>query len=151
MREKLLALYESGFLIAQAMRLTQDTDKANDLVQDTFIKVIDNQDKYSQGKSSLECYVTVVMRNIYLNEIRHQKIKTRNLEVYAEKYEMTSRDITDYVYCQQLISRSQHKNILKLLAVGYRIKEIAEMLGINPNTTFSKVRYMKLDLAKFKD
>jgi len=149
MVNEILKLYENGFLIAQAMRLTQDTDKANDLVQDTFIKVLDNQDKYSPG--SFESYVTVVMRNIYLNEIRHQKIKTRNLEVYAEKYEMTSRDIIDYVYCQQLISKSQHKNILKLLAVGYRIKEIAEMLGINPNTTFSKVRYMKLDLAKFKD
>lgn len=33
-----------------AIRLTKDTDDANDLLQDTLMKAFLNKDKYSEGK-----------------------------------------------------------------------------------------------------
>lgn len=151
MVNEILKLYENGFMLRQAMRFTQDMEKARDLVQDTFIRMMDKQDQYNQDNSNPQAFVTVVMRRIYLNNVRRLKITTRIMDVYAQKYGVTSSDATDYVFCRQLIKESKHKDILKHVALGYTTKDIAKILGINMNTAFSRTRYMRESLAQFKD
>jgi RNA polymerase sigma factor (sigma-70 family) len=150
MIKEILKLYESEFMLYQALKLTQDVEKAEDLVQDTLIRIMERQDRYKQ-KGSLEGFVTVVMKRIYLNKIRHLKITSRIMDVYAQKYKPSESDMTDYVFCRQLIKESKHKDILKHVALGYTTKDIAKILGINMNTAFSRTRYMRESLAQFKD
>lgn len=137
-------------MLYQALKLTQDVEKAEDLVQDTLIRIMERQDRYKQ-KGSLEGFVTVVMKRIYLNKVRHLKITSRIMDVYAQKYKPSESDMTDYVFCRQLIKESKHKDILKHVALGYTTKDIAKILGINMNTAFSRTRYMRESLAQFKD
>jgi len=149
MVNEILKLYENGFMLRQAMRFTQDMEKARDLVQDTFIRMMDKQDQYYQKNPV--AYVTVIMRSIHLNNVRHLKITTRIMDVYAQKYKAASSDVTDYVFCRQLIKKAKHKDILKYLALGYTNKDIGEILGINMNTAFGRTRYMRESLAHLKD
>lgn len=150
MIKEILKLYESEFMLYQALKLTQDVEKAEDLVQDTLIRIMERQDRYKQ-KGSLEGFVTVVMKRIYLNKVRHLKITSRIMDVYAQKYKPSESDMTDYVFCRQLIKESKHKDILKHVALGYTTKDIAKILGINMNTAFSRTRYMRESLAHLKD
>jgi RNA polymerase sigma factor (sigma-70 family) len=150
MIKEILKLYESEFMLYQALKLTQDVEKAEDLVQDTLIRIMERQDRYKQ-KGSLEGFVTVVMKRIYLNKVRHLKITSRIMDVYAQKYKPSESDMTDYVFCRQLIKESKHKDILKHVALGYTTKDIANILGINMNTAFSRTRYMRESLAHLKD
>jgi len=149
-RKEILKLYESEFMLYQALKLTQDVEKAEDLVQDTLIRIMERQDRYKH-KGSPEGFVTVVMKRIYLNKVRHLKITNRIMDVYAQKYKPSESDMTDYVFCRQLIKETKDKDILKYVALGYRTKDIGEILGINVNTAFSRTRYMRKNLAEFKD
>lgn len=151
MKKELIDLYENGFMLRQAMRFTQDMEKARDLVQDTFIRMMDKQDQYNQDNSNPQAFVTIVMKRIHLNNVRRSKITTRIMDVYAQKYGVSSSDATDYVFCRQLIKESKYKDILKHVALGYTTKDVAKILGINMNTAFSRTRYMRIDLAQFKD
>ena len=151
MRKEILRLYENGFMLCQAMKLTQDMDKAQDLVQDTLVRIMENLDKYKSNKGTPQGFVTVVMKRIHLNDVRHFKITTRIMNVYTQKYKPATSDMTDYVFCRQLIKKAKDKDILKHVALGYRTKDIGEILDINMNTAFSRTRYMRLNLAQFKD
>lgn len=151
MRKEIIDLYENEFMLYQALNLTKDMEKAQDLVQDTLVRIMERQDKYNQNKGTAEGFVTVVMKRIHLNNIRHLKITTRIMDVYAQKYKPSESDMTDYVFCRQLINKTRDKDILKHIALGYTTKDIGEILDININTAFSRARYMRLDLAQFKD
>ena len=105
MIKEIFKLYENGFMLCQAMKLTQDMDKAQDLVQDTLVRIMERQDKYKPNKGTPQGFVTVVMKRIHLKHV----------------------------------------------ALGYRTKDIGEILDINMNTAFSRTRYMRLNLAQFKD
>jgi len=149
MTDEILKLYENKFMFSQAMRLTKDKDQAYDLVQDTFIKIMDNLDKY-EHRGTIHGYVTTVMYRIHINNVRRHGIINRALETYADRQDNPIHDATDYVYCKQLIKRSRYKDILKHKALGYTTKDISEMMGMNANTVFSCIRYMRDDLSKLE-
>ena len=66
---RLLAL--QGNLLNFAYMLTSNRDDAYDLLQDTFVKVLDNEDKYAENVN-FKGWVFTIMRNIFINNYRHQ-------------------------------------------------------------------------------
>jgi RNA polymerase sigma-70 factor (ECF subfamily) len=149
MNDEILKLYKNKFMFSQAMRLTKDRDQAHDLVQDTFIRVMDNLDKY-EPRGTVHGYVTTVMYRIHLNNMRRCGIITRALENYAVRQDNPIHDATNYVYCKQLIKRSRYKDILKHRALGYTTKDVGKIMGMNENTVSSCMRYIREDLAKYE-
>lgn len=62
---------------------TQDMDLAEDILQDTFVKLWENCDKVTFSK--LKSYLYTVANNLFLNNIKHQKVvnkhKTSSLRI----------------------------------------------------------------------
>ena len=56
-------------LLNFAMMLTQDRDNAYDLLQDTTLKALDNEDKYAEH-TNFKGWVFTIMRNIFINNYR---------------------------------------------------------------------------------
>lgn len=136
-------------MYAVALEFTKDPDDALDLMQDTYVRIMDHKSYYKEN--SLHGWVKVVMKRIHLNNVRREGIKERALMTYGDKYKpQESHDSTDLVYCKQLIKVCRHKEILKLQALGYRAEDISEITGINKNTVFSKWRYMRDHLREYK-
>ena len=52
-----------------AMMLTQNRDNAYDLLQDTTLKALDNEDKYAEN-TNFKGWVFTIMRNIFINNYR---------------------------------------------------------------------------------
>src|SRR3954470_12801802 len=52
-----------------AMKLTQNVDDAEDLVQDTMLKALANQDKFQEG-TNLKGWLYTIMKNIFINKYR---------------------------------------------------------------------------------
>ena len=52
-----------------AMKLTCDYEDANDLLQDTTLKALDNEDKYEQ-ETNFKGWIYTIMRNIFINNYR---------------------------------------------------------------------------------
>lgn len=62
--QKLLQLQDN--LLNFAYMLTSDRDEAEDLLQDTTLKALDNSDKYIDN-INFKGWVFTIMRNIFIN------------------------------------------------------------------------------------
>jgi RNA polymerase sigma-70 factor (ECF subfamily) len=150
LKERLLEIYKSNYMFAIAFEFTRDDQQALDLVQDTYIRIMDKQSHYRKV-GSLHGFIKVVMKRIHLNNIRRDDIRDRALDTYSDKYYPHEvDDAINYVYCRQLIKKCRHKEILKYQTLGYTTEDIAEITGINKNTVFSKSRYMRKEMSKHK-
>ena len=56
-------------LLNFAYMLTSNRDDAYDLLQDTTLKALDNEEKYSEG-TNFKGWVFTIMRNIFINNYR---------------------------------------------------------------------------------
>jgi len=147
--QELMKLYKSKYMYAVALEFTKDPDDALDLMQDTYVRIMDHKSYYKEN--SLHGWVKVVMKRIHLNNVRREGIKERALMTYGDKYKpQESHDSTDFVYCRQLIKMCRYKEMLKLQALGYRAEDISEITGINKNTVFSWRYKMRDHLRKYK-
>ena len=52
-----------------AYMLTSNRDDAYDLLQDTTLKALDNEDKYAEG-TNFKGWVFTIMRNLFINNYR---------------------------------------------------------------------------------
>lgn len=68
-KERLLGL--QGNLLNFAYQLTTSRETAQDLVQDTTLKVLDNESKYVDNVN-FKGWVFTIMRNIFINNYRRQ-------------------------------------------------------------------------------
>ena len=82
-QQKLLGLQEN--MMNFALMLTANRDDAQDLLQDTALKVLDNQDKFVDNVN-FKGWVLTVMRNIFINNyhkvVRVQTVVDSSADLY---------------------------------------------------------------------
>lgn len=149
-------------MYAICLRYSSDTDSAQDLLQDGFIKIFANIGSY-EGKGSFEGWMKRVFVNLALESIRKDKIKKQ----YVEDIENISEDDivdTDMSADENELSENILMSFVQTLPSGYRSvfnlyaiedyshKEIAEMLGIAESTSRSQyIRARALLQEKIKE
>lgn len=69
-KQKVLAMQD--YLMNFACMLTSDRDEARDLLQDTTLKVLDNESKYVED-TNFKGWMSTIMRNIFINNYRKRK------------------------------------------------------------------------------
>lgn len=138
-------------MYAVCLRYAGDTDDAQDILQDGFVKVYKNLDRF-RGEGSFEGWV----RRIFVNtSIEHLRRKT-HLKPIAEKEENTIPYKENTV-----LDNLGEKDILKLvrqLSPGYRTvfnmyvvegfthREIGDILGISEGTSKSQLARARMIL-----
>lgn len=65
------AIKQTDFLRSFALKLTKNTERAEDLFQDTMLRAMSNQDKFHGG--SIRAWMSTIMRNLFINNIRRDK------------------------------------------------------------------------------
>lgn len=68
-KQRLVGLQSN--LLSFAYQLTSNQEAAQDLVQDTTLKVLDNESKYVDNVN-FKGWVFTIMRNIFINNYRRQ-------------------------------------------------------------------------------
>ena len=121
-----------------AFRITLDSAEAEDVVQDTLIRVWNKRDEWSQVES-IEAYCLTIARNLAID--RSQKMEARNMELTSEVREMPDT-LTPYDQLaqdeqMQLIHHlvnglpEKQRTIMQLRDIeGKSYKEIADILQI---------------------
>ena len=66
-RKDLISVQEE--LLRFAYKLTADKEEANDLLQETSLKALDNEDKYMPD-TNFKGWMYTIMRNIFINNYR---------------------------------------------------------------------------------
>ena len=134
----------SGKLLAVCIRYTRHRMEAEDILQDAFVKIFTNLEKY-EGKGSFEGW----MRRIVVNTA----LKNYNKSSY-QKEKIGLEDYQEGILNPEVLSSLHEEEILKLVSQlpdGYRVvfnlyviegfshREIAEQLEIQESTSRSQL------------
>lgn len=163
--EVLIKRYQSkvfGFILTKL----EDTDLANDIFQETFIKVIHTLklNKYNEEGKFLS-WVIRIAHNLIMDHYRKEKrVKIINetdenpLFKYIKDESDSIEDEMIYgqltIELQQMINdlpRDQQEVIRMRLYQDLSFKEIAEATDVSINTALGRMRYALLNLRKQMD
>lgn len=134
------------------LRYVKDRDNAQDVLQDGFIKVFQNLEKFN-NKGSLEGWVRRVIVNTALDYLRKEKTKGYSVSIDDVGYMLEKNDfIIERLSADDLLKiihtlPEGYKTVFNLYAIeGYSHKEIAEQLNISENTSKSQYSRAKAHL-----
>lgn len=146
--------------------IVRDSELANDLFQDTFIKVVDTlkKGKYNEEGKFLP-WVMRIAHNLSIDHFRRCK-KMRMLRA-TEQFDVFDTIQTDELHAEDRIIRDQiHQDVRDLLetlpeeqraVVHMRIErelsfqEIADETGVSINTALGRMRYALINLRRAMD
>jgi len=142
-------------MLAVCRRYTNSLEDAEDVLQDGFIKVFNNLDKYRRD-GSLEGWVRRIMVNTALNQYRSNLKTLYQLDI--DELQQVIEDVRpsnfDKLNANVLLKMIEtlpdgYKLIFNLYEIeGYAHKEIAEMLNISINTSKSQLLKARRVLQK---
>lgn len=141
-----------------AISLTSDSEQANDLLQETMLKVLIARDRFAQN-TNFKAWVYTIMRNTFINDYR-RNLKTRNTFV-GSGIDFCHLVPTEKIYPAPdsiYHTREIHRNIdaledeyripFTLFFEGYKYKEIAEKLDLPLGTVKSRIFFTRKKLKK---
>lgn len=155
-QEKILGI--QGNMYNFAMMLTANKDDAQDLLQDTTLKALDNQEKYVDN-INFKGWVLTIMRNIFINNyrkvVRSQTIIDKTEDLYHLNLSQDSGfDTPEGAFTIKEINQAINNlnNDLKmpfsLFLAGYKYNEISEKLNLPLGTVKSRIFFARQELQK---
>ena len=132
-----------------AYSLTLNSEEAQDLVQDTYLKAITYKDKFADA-TNLKAWLYTIMKNTFINTYR-RSVKTR--QVFTPTEDLTLVKPIAGTGMPGAESQINHKHISKAVEAleddykipftryfdGYKYKEIAEELDLPIGTVKSRI------------
>ena len=145
-----------------AFMLTSDRDDAYDLLQDTTLKALDNQEKFAEG-TNFKGWVFTIMRNIFINNYRRVVRSATVIDQTDDLYHLNlsqdsgletpegsfgAREITDAIN----EFPDKYRIPFSMHVAGYKYGEIAEKMQLPLGTIKSRIFFARQQLqTRFAD
>lgn len=143
------------YLTAVCARYITDEDALKDVLQEALIKIFTQIDSFCyRGRGSLRAWMTRIVVNESLQALRRhrrQPVMVTDADAPDLPDEDPEVDSIDADALTQLIRQlpEGYRTVLNLYAIeGHSHKEIAQLLGIKPDTSASQFHRAKNMLAK---
>jgi RNA polymerase sigma-70 factor (ECF subfamily) len=147
LEEKLLDLQSN--MLNFAISLTMDASSAEDLLQETTLKVLDNQEKFTRYVN-FKGWVLTIMKNIFINNYRKEH---RNQTIIDNSEDLYHLNLTHEERSENVESTYSTGEISKLIESfsnefripfmmhiqGYKYEEISEHLRLPMGTIKSRI------------
>ncbi len=160
-REKIAieALYDmySSSLFGVISRIIVDTAAAEDVLQETFVKIWHSFSSYSTEKGRLFTWMVNIARNLAIDKLRSKDFKNQNKNQELENNVTFIDEQRNTVYKPELLGikdlvqtlKPEQKSILELVYFkGYTHVEAADELGIPLGTIKTRLRMAIVELRK---
>ena len=160
-KNRLLSLQDN--MMNFALMLTTNREDAQDLLQETTLKVLNNQDKFVDNVN-FKGWVLTVMRNLFINNYRRVVRNQNIIDTSANLYNTQSMgdshaaNSPEQFYNIQEINNAIERlnNDLKapfsMFLLGYKYHEIAEKLNLPLGTVKSRIFFARQELQdRLKD
>lgn len=153
---KLIALQDN--MLNFAFMLTSDRDDANDLVQDTMLKVLDNRDKYVDNVN-FKGWVFTIMRNLFINNYRRVTRAATVVDHTEDLYLLNLPQESGLETPDGSIAANELTAAINALndelrepftmhVAGYKYNEIAEKLNLPLGTVKSRIFFARKSLQE---
>lgn len=146
-------LYEetSSLVFGYALSILKDKHKAEDVMQDTYIKVYSNAGSYT-GKGKPMAWILTITRNLALMNFRQKQHENIDDDQYQSIYDMPHIHSENKMLVDHLLSRlsDEEREIVMLHAMSeLKHREIAALTGLPLSTVLSKYNRAIAKLREF--
>lgn len=151
---KLLSL--QGNLLNFAYMLTSNRDDAYDLLQDTTIKALDNEDKYVEN-TNFKGWVFTIMRNIFINNYRKVVRSATVVDTTEDLYHLNLPQDSGFETPEGSVAANEITGAINSLSddyripfsmyvAGYKYNEISEKMNLPLGTIKSRIFFARKQL-----
>ena len=161
-QDRLLDLQDN--LLNFAYMLTSNRDEAQDLLQDTTLKALDNEDKY-EPHTNFKGWIYTIMRNLFINNYRRVVREQTFVDATENHYFLNAPDKeasenTETIYDLKEMYRvvnalpKEYRTPFMMHIAGFKYREIAEKMGLPIGTVKSRIFFtrqrLQQDLKDFR-
>ena len=145
-------------LLNFAYKLTADREEANDLLQETSLKALDNEDKYT-AETNFKGWIYTIMRNIFINNYRkalrdqtyvdqtdNQFYLNQNIDIEGDSTE-GSYDLKEMRRIVHALPK-EYRIPFSMYVSGFKYREIADKLGLPLGTVKSRIYFTRQKLQE---
>ena len=155
-RKDLIGVQEE--LLRFAYKLTANREEANDLLQETSLKALDNEDKYT-AETNFKGWIYTIMRNIFINNYRkalrdqtyvdqtdNQFYLNQNIDIEGDSTE-GSYDLKEMRRIVNALPK-EYRIPFSMYVSGFKYREIADKLGLPLGTVKSRIYFTRQKLQE---
>lgn len=147
-----------GNLLSFALKLTLNKDEAHDLVQDTTLKALRNEEKFVEN-SNFKGWMLTIMRNIFINNYRKSARESTMVDTSEDLYHLnlpqdSGLESPDGAYACNEISAiiakfpAEYRRPFSMHVAGYKYEEISDKLGMPLGTVKSRIFFTRKRLRE---
>lgn len=151
---KLLSIQRN--LLNFAYTLTSDRDDAYDLLQDTTLKALDNEDKYVENVN-FKGWVFTIMRNLFINKYRREVRSAVTIDTSDDLYLLNVSQESGFETPEGTVTTHEIHAVLNsftddlripfsMYVSGYKYNEIAERMHLPLGTVKSRIHMARMRL-----
>ena len=150
-QEKLIALQAN--LLNFAFMLTSNRDDAHDLVQDTTLRALNNEDCYADN-TNFKGWVLTIMHNIFVNQYRRKVRSNTLIDQTGDLFHLNNSHDSGASSPEGSFTASEITKAINSLpddlripfslhVSGYQYNEIADHMGVPMSTIKSRIHMIR--------
>ncbi len=138
-----------------AMRLTRDVHDAEDLIQETIVRALTNEDKFQEG-TNIKAWLFTIMKNIFINDYRKKSKRNTVIDTTDNLYYLNASTNINNAGERAFVMNDIRNALMKIsneLRVpflmhfkGYKYHEISEQLNLPLGTVKSRIFFARKEL-----
>lgn len=155
-RKDLISVQEE--LLRFAYKLTADKEEANDLLQETSLKALDNEEKYMPD-TNFKGWMYTIMRNIFINNYRRIVREQTFVDQTDNLYHLNLPQNSGFASTEGSYDLKEMHRVVNALprdykvpfsmhVSGFKYREIADRLGLPLGTVKSRIFFTRQRLQE---
>lgn len=153
-----LLIQNREFLESFSITLTHDREESKDLTQETLCRALINREKFKLG-TNIKAWLYTIMRNIFINNYRHNKGFPKLSSAVLEEYHLYRKDKVANNDGLMNLHLKEIRSVINMLPgvfrltfemhfAGYKYQEIADLLKEPLGTIKSRVHFARKTLTR---
>lgn len=145
-------------LLNFAYMLTSNRDDAYDLLQDTTLKALDNEEKYAEG-TNFKGWVFTIMRNIFINNYRRSVRSATVVDTTDNLYHLNLSQESGFETPEESYGAGEitaainefsdeYRIPFSMHVAGYKYNEIADHMNLPLGTVKSRIFFARKKLQE---
>ncbi len=149
----------TGVLKPFALKLTKDSEDANDLLQETMLKAYSNREKFTDG-TNLKAWMYTIMKNTFITNYQRMVRRNTFIDTTDNMHYINSSDSIAYNHAPSNFAQEDIDEAIDKLHDNYKVPfimyfrgfkyhEIAERLNIPLGTVKNRIHIARKELKDY--